>query len=492
MLFNTNVFILLFLPITILIYFLLSTKKYSLGKYILIACSIFFYAWWDIRYLPLFIGSILFNYLIGYFIASSQPGKGKKAFLILGISTNLLVLFFYKYLGFLFSNINSIFPANLPSINFILPLAISFFTFQQIEYLIDTFKGEVKKGKFQSYLLFVTFFPHIIAGPITNHKSMMSQFDDESKRLINYENIFRGIFIFALGLAKKVILADPLGHFANNGFNNMSEYGLIESWMISLSYTLQLYFDFSGYSDMAIGAALLFNIKLPINFDSPYKSLNIAEFWRKWHITLGRLLRLYIYFPLGGSRVSLPRNCFNLMITFLVCGIWHGAGWTFIIWGLYHGVGSAIHRIWASSKFQMPKLAAWFLTFNFVNIGWVIFRAPNLHDALILIKGMFGAYGIDLEYARQTVLLGTDSQDSLIASILNIVLQWFSNDAVYFGIILISLAIVFKQRNSNHLLSNLTYKINSRSVMLTALLFVLSILFINVSTEETHFLYFNF
>jgi D-alanyl-lipoteichoic acid acyltransferase DltB (MBOAT superfamily) len=274
-------------------------------------------------------------------------------------------------------------------LNLVLPLAISFFTFQQITYLVDSYYSKIDEHSLLNYANFVLFFPQLIAGPIVHHKEMMPQFSSIKNKLINYKNIFLGIFIFSIGLFKKVVIADTFSIWATNGFDIEESLTFIEAWVTSLSYTFQLYFDFSGYADMAIGAALLFNIRLPLNFNSPYKSLNIQEFWRRWHMTLSRLLKDYVYIPLGGNRCSNFRIYINLIITFIIGGIWHGAGWTFIVWGTLHGVAIVLNRIWQKLNINIGKIAAWFITFNFINITWIFFRAKEWNDAIKVLFGMF-------------------------------------------------------------------------------------------------------
>lgn len=286
-----------------MIYFALNKQKLTkASKSFLVFSSLFFYSYWNILYLPLILISMLFNYTIGLTLAKVNKKVSNKTLLSIGIISNLALLGYFKYADFFIDNVNFIFSANLPSLNIILPLAISFFTFQQIAYLVDSYRQQTKEYDFLNYALFVTFFPQLIAGPIVHHKEMMPQFANLKNKLINYKNIALGLFIFSFGLFKKVIIADTFAIWATNGFDNATTLSFIEAWATSLSYTFQLYFDFSGYTDMAIGLALLFNIKLPINFNSPYKSLNIQEFWRRWHITLSRFLKDYIYIPLGGNR----------------------------------------------------------------------------------------------------------------------------------------------------------------------------------------------
>ncbi|WP_313305730.1 MBOAT family O-acyltransferase, partial [Stutzerimonas balearica] len=341
MLFNSPEFILFFLPITFIIYTALDRQGlYAPARLFLVTSSLFFYGWWNIAYLPLLIGSVLVNFGIGTQLNSAalrQKFMWRKALLAGGITANLAVLAYFKYADFLIGNLNTAFdtPFALPEI--VLPLAISFFTFQQIAYLVDNYRTGETEQSFVNYALFISFFPQLIAGPIVHHKEMMPQFALRTGVQELYRNISLGLFIFSIGLFKKVILADTFAQWATLGFDEKSTLGFLEAWMTSFSYTFQLYFDFSGYTDMAIGAALLFNIRLPINFNSPYKALTIQDFWRRWHITLSRFLRDYLYIPLGGNRGGQWRTCINLMITFILGGLWHGAGWMFVCWGALHG-----------------------------------------------------------------------------------------------------------------------------------------------------------
>lgn len=398
MLFNSYEFIFAFLPITFFIYFFLNKKRLSeLSKGFLVASSLFFYGWWNIAYLPIILCSMIFNYCFGMELNKSDAKISKKAILIVAIAANLALLGYFKYSDFLIDNLNFAFNLHIHSLNLLLPLAISFFTFQQIAYLVDSYSGgSTKEYNFLNYCLFVTFFPQLIAGPIVHHKEVMPQFGNLKSKVPNYKNIALGIFVFSLGLFKKVLIADTFAVWASNGFDKAEILSLIEAWVTSLSYTFQLYFDFSGYCDMAIGAALLFNIKLPINFNSPYKASDIQDFWRRWHITLSRFLRDYVYIPLGGNRKGRARTYLNLILTFIIGGIWHGAGWTFIFWGFLHGLALMIHRFWHNLGFRMNKVLAWFITFNFVNIAWVFFRAKDWSDAIKVLKGMCGMSGVVL------------------------------------------------------------------------------------------------
>lgn len=393
MLFNSYEFIFLFLPVTFFVYFFLLEKRLITGaKGFLVFSSLFFYSWWNIAYLPLILGSMLFNYVIGNSLNDSfhNVKVSNKKLLAFGIVSNLALLGYFKYADFFIGNINLVSGSSYDLLHLALPLAISFFTFQQIAYLVDSYRGETHEYDFLNYALFVTFFPQLIAGPIVHHKEMMPQFASRWNLVKNYRNIALGLFIFSMGLFKKVVIADTFAQWATAGFDQAQTLNMLEAWATSLSYTFQLYFDFSGYTDMAIGAALLFNIKLPINFNSPYKALDIQDFWRRWHITLSRFLRDYIYIPLGGNRKGSFRTYNNLMVTFILGGLWHGAGWTFVFWGFLHGAALVIHRLWKSFGLTMNKYLAWFITFNFINIAWIFFRAKEWDDAIKVLKGMFG------------------------------------------------------------------------------------------------------
>jgi len=393
LLFNSYEFIFMFLPITFFIYFYLNSKRLTeASKGFLVLTSLFFYSWWNIVYLPIILVSMLFNYIIGTSLSKKQKHSkvSKKQLLIIGIVSNILLLGYFKYSDFFISNVNFAFGTDISLLHLALPLAISFFTFQQIAYLVDSYRGETKEYNFLNYALFVTFFPQLIAGPIVHHKEMMPQFSKVKNKVKNYKNIALGLFIFSIGLFKKVVIADTFAVWATNGFDKAEILTFFEAWFTSLSYTFQLYFDFSGYTDMAIGAALLFNIKLPINFNSPYKATNIQDFWRRWHITLSRFLKDYVYIPLGGNRKGTFRTINNLMATFIIGGIWHGAGWTFVFWGFLHGFALVVHRIWNKLGFKLNFIIGWFITFNFVNIAWVFFRAKEWEDAIKVLKGMLG------------------------------------------------------------------------------------------------------
>jgi len=403
MLFNSYEFIFLFLPVTFAVYFWLNKKRLTqASKAWLVFASLFFYSWWNVIYLPLILGSILFNFAVGSTITkmgdslSVTKGFSRKGLLTFGIVSNIALLAYFKYMDFFITNANTLLGSQWSLMHIVLPLGISFFTFTQIAYLVDAYRNEVKEMDYLNYSLFVTFFPHLLAGPILHHKEMMPQFDSLKSKVINYNNIAAGLFLFSIGLFKKVVIADTFAQWANAGFDSAQSLNLIEAWATSLSYTFQLYFDFSGYTDMALGVALLFNIRLPINFNSPYKALDIQDFWRRWHITLSRFLRDYIYIPLGGNRNGEFRTYSNLFTVFLVGGLWHGASWMFIIWGALHGSAIVIHRAWKSLGLSMNKYLAWFITFNFINITWIFFRAKDWDAAKNILSAMAGVNGMML------------------------------------------------------------------------------------------------
>lgn len=396
MVFSSFPFILAFLPITWFVYFGLQRARLSIAaKAWLLGASLFFYAWWRPEHLVLLVLSLLVNFSIGTSLAASATSSARhrkpvspRALLVAGIVFNLGLLGFFKYAAFAVTNLNLALdePYEVPSI--VLPLAISFFTFQQIAYLVDSYRGLTREPDFLNYGLFVCWFPQLIAGPIVHHAEMMPQFASRWNRVPRHANIARGLVLFSIGLFKKIVVADTFAQWANAGYAPGASLDMVSGWVTSLSYSFQLYFDFSGYCDMAIGAALLFNIRLPANFLGPYQSTSIQEFWRRWHITLGRFLRDYLYVPLGGSRRAFSRTSRNLMITFILGGLWHGASWMFVVWGALHGIALVIHRAWSDAGFRMPLPLAWLLTFLFVNVTWVFFRATSMDSAFNVLTAM--------------------------------------------------------------------------------------------------------
>ena len=427
---------------------------------------------------------MLFNYVIGLSLSKEQKKSklGKKTLLIFGIIANVALLGYFKYADFFIGNLNHLLHTDIGLLHLALPLAISFFTFQQIAYLVDSYRGETKEYDFLNYANFVTFFPQLIAGPIVHHSEMMPQFAAPANKVKHYANITTGLFIFSIGLFKKVIIADTFAVWATAGFDHAPVLNMAEAWVTSLSYTFQLYFDFSGYTDMAIGAALLFNIRLPINFNSPYKATSIQDFWRRWHMTLSRFLKEYIYIPLGGNRKGEFRIYSNLMATFLIGGIWHGAGWTFLFWGFLHGIAIVIHRAWSKIGFRLNTLLAWFITFNFINITWVFFRAKEWDDAIKVLKGMFaGALVLPLEWKEKLDFLsGYDVQFGHW-------LQTISRDQYTIYWVLMGIIVTLLLKNSNELAER--FKPNILTALYAAVLFLAAASSLSKLSE---FLYFNF
>jgi D-alanyl-lipoteichoic acid acyltransferase DltB (MBOAT superfamily) len=473
MLFNSYAFIFLFLPITLIGYFWLTHKRLIIGsKLWLVGASLFFYSYWNIYYLPLLLLSIFVNFFVGSAISDATKREkntlsrknlfkyfSSKQLLIFGILFDVSLLGYFKYTDFFLTNFNGIFHSNIPLSHIVLPLGISFFTFTQIAFLVDAYKEKIKEHDFLNYMLFVSYFPHLLAGPILHHSEMMPQFASRWNWAIRWRYVASGLFLFSIGLFKKVWIADFFAEYVNQFYTHTATLNILEAWATSLTYTLQLYFDFSGYTDMAIGMSLIFNIKLPINFNSPYKAKDIQDFWRRWHITLSRFLRDYIYIPLGGNKVSKFRNYTNLFTVFLVGGLWHGASWMFVIWGALHGVAIILHRAWKELGFNMWSWLGWFITFNFVNIAWVFFRAPKLEDAVNVVSKMFQFSKFKIEY--------------------------FDGDIYWQTILGMVLVLAFK--NSTQMMEN--FKPDKKTAWFMAILFAYSILSLNKVSE---FIYFNF
>lgn len=384
MLFNSYEFIFVYLPITLLGYYLTAKFiKNEAAKIFLIFASVCFYSYWDINNLPILLASIAVNYAFGRCLTNNRSKK----LLTVGIAFNLLFLGYFKYTNFILENINYLFNAGIAMKNIVLPLGISFFTFTQTAYLVDVYRGETKAYSKSDYLLFVTIFPHLIAGPILYHRDMIPQFSQAERYKINYKNLTYGILWFTIGLFKKVVIADKLAIYADRVFNSTADLTMLDAWGGSLAYTLQLYFDFSGYSEMAIGLGLMFNYNLPLNFNMPYRATSIIDFWRRWHMTLSHFLTNYLYFPLGGSRTG--HRMRNIMITMSLCGLWHGAGWGYIIWGVLNGIYICINHLWRKTGIAIPNWLGWFLTMVAITLARVFFRADTLTNAMSILTAMF-------------------------------------------------------------------------------------------------------
>ena len=406
MLFNSYPFLFAFLPIALAGYFVIARISLRAAALWVGLASLFFYGWWNPKYVLLLLVSVAVNFVTGRAISHAREAAAEqraRGLLVAGLIFDLGLLAFYKYADFFVENANAL-GAGLTLPNIVLPLGISFFTFTQIAFLVDAYRGIAKEYSAIHYLLFVTYFPHLIAGPVLHHKEMMPQFADPACYRWDWQNCAVGLTIFAIGLAKKVLLADEIAAYVAPVFDSGGKVAFFEAWGAALAYALQLYFDFSGYSDMAIGLSRLFGVRLPLNFASPYKAANIIEFWRRWHMTLSRFLRDYLYFPLGGNRRGPARRYVNLMTTMILGGLWHGAGWTFVLWGTLHGLYLVLNHGWRElvasplrlSRSRAYRLAAGTLTFLAVVVAWVPFRAKSIDAAGHLLQAMSGLNGVVL------------------------------------------------------------------------------------------------
>ncbi len=430
MLFNSYEFLFVFLPVTLTGFFIVCRQLGREGAIVwLVLASLFYYGWWNPNYVGLILVSMVVNFLVGRNISrlSVTAGWTRGLLVVCGVAFNLLLLGYFKYANFFVSTAADLTGADIVLAPIVLPLAISFFTFQQIAYLADAYQGAASEYSFRHYALFVTFFPQLIAGPIVHHAEMMPQFMRDDVLRPQMRNFAIGGTIFAIGLFKKVVLADGVALYASPVFATAASgasLSFFEAWGGALAYTFQLYFDFSGYSDMAIGSARMFGIRLPLNFFSPYKATSIIEFWRRWHITLSRFLRDYLYIPLGGSRRGQVRRYANLLATMILGGLWHGAGWTFMFWGALHGAYLVVNHGWqwicrrsgldAFADTVIWRWAAWLLTFLAVVAGWVFFRAESFAAAVAMFQGMAGLNGVTLPNAI-VARLGTDAAAYLAA-----------------------------------------------------------------------------
>ena len=419
MLFHSETFLFVFLPITLLFFYVISMTCRTYVVHWLLLASIVFYGWWDVRYVPLIVGSIVLNFAFGRLL-DAAPEARKRRLLAIGIVLNLLPLIYFKYWNFLLSNLTSVTGVEIATTMIVLPIGVSFFTFQQIAYLVDVAKRRTFERGFVPYALFVSFFPHLIAGPLVHHRQIAAQLADLAHLRLRVSNACIGLTIFAVGLFKKAVLADGIAPYATQVFA-AAEAGtpltFFEAWSGAIAYSLQLYFDFSGYSDMAIGLARMFNVRLPINFYSPYKATSISDFWRRWHMTLSAFLRDYVYIPLGGSRVGAGRGSFNLMATMLLGGLWHGASWTFVVWGGLHGLALVVQRLWRSAfpaddPGRMRRTLGWLATLTFVVACWVPFRAESFAATLHVWIAMAGGGGISLPVFAGAGL-GADAREAL-------------------------------------------------------------------------------
>ncbi len=504
MLFNSFEFILMFMPLTILGYFLIEklTRETMYSLFFLAAASLCFYAYWDLRFLPIILGSIIVNYYFGLFLGKTkQIHWRRKLIFIIAITSNLLVLGFYKYINF-GAHIWSITSGNsLKTFDIVLPLGISFFTFTQIAYLADIFLGYPREKSFIKYLLFVTYFPHLIAGPILHHKEMIPQFSNQARRIFSSEKVALGFTIFVIGLFKKVVIADSFSYIANPIFSSVAKSIVVaqDAWGAALAYTLQIYFDFSGYSDMAVGLSIMLGIKLPYNFDAPYKSRSIIEFWRRWHLTLSRFLRDYLYIPFGGNKKGKTRRYFNLLITMVLGGLWHGAGWTYIVWGYLHGCYLVINHLWKSmlQKYSLfTKISGTFpytifsliLTQLSVIVAWVFFRAESLKEAHRMLGMMFHIG----KFRHEAVPIPALVNNFHLVLIAGVYLSCLVLPNVRFIFDKWEPALKTYNNNEHWNLMSLKWKINLPWGILIGFLFLVCISVILLFGDGSQFLYFQF
>lgn len=483
--FNSYIFVLLFLPIAVVIYHMINKAgHFLLGKWFLLFVSLWFYGYAGLRGLIIVCGLTVLNYLA--YILIGKLGK-KRLICGIGIGINILALFFFKYFISTEITINKYAGTHFAFVNIIVPLGISFITFSQISFLVDNLR-EYKKVSALDYFLYVLFFPKVTVGPIALSSDFIPQFNDSIRKEVNFDNISKGIMAFAFGLSKKVLIADLMSKYADYGFMNITGLGPVNALIVMLAYTMQIYFDFSGFCDMAQGICLMLNFDLPINFNSPYRALSIGEFWDRWHITLTKFFTKYIYIPLGGSRKGKVRTYINIMLVFLISGIWHGAAMTFVVWGLLHGIGSCISRAFKDRFETIPKFIRWAVTFLYVNIAWVFFRAATLKDALNFLKELLPTKWVPVDV--QLIAKATPKEYELFQWIFA---EFTSFNTYYTGLPVILLVLAFaiyasiKMKNTNERIS--VFVANKKTVIVTVLLLVMSIVSLS---EVSAFIYVNF
>lgn len=474
MLFNSALFLYAFLPVTLLAFWVAHTRfSVRTAQWVLLVASCVFYGAWDWRYLTMLLLLLAFNYPLGGVLARRQSVGALTA----GIGFNLLVLGYFKYADFFIGNLNDMVGTQYALMHVILPLGMSFFIFQKIAYLVDCHRGLVTDRDPLRFSIFVMFFPQLIAGPIVHHAEIIPQLQKKSL-LPDARMVSAGLFLLAVGLFKKVVIADSLASYVDAPFAHVAELQFLDAWTAALGYSLQLYFDFSAYSEMAMGLALLFGVVLPVNFNSPYKSASIVEFWRRWHITLGRFLRDYLYIPLGGSRNGWGRAMLAALVVMVLGGLWHGAGWTFVLWGLMHGFYLAIHRAWGFAGITLPRAVSVAITFLAVLFAWVMFRAASVDDALLIWQTMLGLNGVVLPSAYATWFGGSfQFQHSPFINGIEILFM--------FGLLLFAMSA-----NNTHQRASFEVAVPTwRSAVVTGLMVVSSILALG---HPTTFLYYQF
>jgi len=502
MLFSSIEFLFFYLPVTLALYFLLGRRSHTWGIAWMAAASIFFYGWWKAGYLVLLGASILMNYFIGEAVLDRKAaGRDQQAkrMLTLGVVLNIGLLLYYKYTNFLVATLNALLGTQIPNAPIELPLGISFFTFTQTAYLVDCYARQVQRYGMLNYVLFVSYFPHLIAGPILHHNEMMPQFNYRKQRYFNIMDISVGLSLFAMGLFKKVVVADNIAYIANAAFKESAGKELIPfymAWKGSLAYTLQLYFDFSGYSDMALGLSRMVGIKLPVNFHSPYKARGAVDFWQRWHRTLSRFIRDYLYIPLGGSRKGVVRKYANLGVSMFLAGVWHGAGWTFIVWGLMHAAYLMVNHLWRDLKkflgvapgkgHPLTNALSCLVTFLAVNFAWVMFRAETVQSGTTVIRSMlqFGLWEgykalSPMDIREMAVLAGLLAAVFLLPNTQQVLRRYSPGIGLYGG-------------ERHFLFRGLLWKPTAGWALVVAAMLTASVLTVFTSFKSLEFLYFQF
>ena len=487
MLFNSQIFVFAFLPIVLFAYYgLHRLGAHTFAKAALILASFIFYGYNHPSYLLILILSIVFNYGVYILLGKSSNGIRRLA-AVFAVVVNIAVIFYFKYFNFFIDNSNRFLHTDWTTRTILLPLGISFFTFQQVSFVVDAYRGETDKYSFVDYALFVSFFPQLVAGPIVLHNQLISQFKDEKRYRFDMNRFGEGIRYFVLGLFKKTMLADPWGRVVDLGYSFENAWDTPSAALIILGYTLQIYFDFSGYSDMAIGLGKMFGFELPKNFDMPYKATDISVFWKRWHMTMTGFFTKYVYFPLGGNRKGKIRTYINTMIVFAVSGLWHGAGWAFVEWGMLHGLALCFHRAFKEKIGRLPGIFTGAVTFVFVNFAWVLFRAEGIYKAKMMFTYLFRG-GIGDSLPKLCKALAGDNLSTLLkyvvanGSIINIYAYLFT---AFF--VAVSLLIIWLAPSSHKLAMRKEIKLwEGPAYAAMALLSIMT--FMNVST----FLYFNF
>ena len=489
MLFHSYIFIFLFLPVVLFGYYGLHfLKQHKLALGFITAMSMWFCAYTGIGNLKVLLLNTLVNFMLVEVMARVKAKQGRKMLFIAGLFWNIGILFYYKYFDFFVENVNEVFKTDIAQLKLALPLGISFYVFQQLAYLIDSYRGDCEKYGFLEFAAYSMFFPKLIQGPLAGHVELIAQLRDEANHTLNYKNLSKGIYAFALGLAKKVLLADTLAKIVTIGYRDIPVLNTPSAFLVMVCYSLQLYFDFSGYCDMAYGIGLFFNVELPFNFNSPYKATSIMDFWDRWHITLTKFFTKYVYIPLGGNRRGTIRTYVNVWLVFLISGLWHGANWTFVLWGAIHGFFSVIERFKLSKAVmaRIPKAVKMVVTFILVTFLWSLFRAESVTQAMELWNRLFHA-GWGEIYAPLTETFRDLIELKVLYRLgLSGIMTAYPSALLLIFIITTLLACIFMKNTQEKILS---MKLSNAKIGVIVVLMVWSILSLS---EVSEFLYVNF